>query len=117
MIPDDAGGNALKRFGGERHQKLAAAVLAGAGVLILLDNLTGSNDDIPLGLVLVGMGGLFLWSRHKDDVNAGPLPPPDHPYSPAPPFPPAPPAPPAATPAPPAVTPLRRPVADCRPDR
>lgn len=97
MIPDDAGGNALKRFGGERHQKLAAAVLAGAGVLILLDNLTGSNDDIPLGLVLVGMGGLFLWSRHKDDLNAGPPPPPDHPHSPAPPFPPAPPAPPAAT--------------------
>jgi phage shock protein PspC (stress-responsive transcriptional regulator) len=92
MIPDDAGGNALKRFGGERHQKLAAAVLAGAGVLILLDNLTGSNDDIPLGLVLVGMGGLFLWSRHKDDVAAGPPPPPDHPFSPGPPFPPAPPA-------------------------
>lgn len=97
MIPDDAGGNALKRFGGERHQKLAAAVLAGAGILILLDNLTGSNDDIPLGLVLVGMGGLFLWSRRKDDLAAGPPPPPDHPYSPPPPFPPAPPAPPAAT--------------------
>jgi phage shock protein PspC (stress-responsive transcriptional regulator) len=97
MIPDDAGGNALKRFGGERHQKLAAAVLAGAGVLILLDNLTGSNDDIPLGLVLVGMGGLFLWSRHKDDLNAGPPPPPEHPHSPGPPFPPAPPAPPALT--------------------
>jgi phage shock protein PspC (stress-responsive transcriptional regulator) len=94
MIPDDAGGNALKRFGGERHQKLAAAVLAGAGLLILLDNLTGSNDDIPLGLVLVGMGGLFLWSRHKDDLNAGPPPPPEHPHSPGPPFPPAPPAPP-----------------------
>ena len=90
MIPDDAGGNALKRFGGERHQKLAAAVLAGAGVLILLDNLTGSNDDIPLGLVLVGMGGLFLWSRHKEDLDAGPPPPPDHPYSPYPPAPPAP---------------------------
>ena len=94
MIPDDAGGNALKRFGGERHQKLAAAVLAGAGLLILLDNLTGSNDDIPLGLVLVGMGGLFLWSRHKDDLNAGPPAPPEHPHSPGPPFPPAPPAPP-----------------------
>ena len=97
MIPDDAGGNALKRFGGERNQKLAAAVLAGAGVLILLDNLTGSNDDIPLGLVLVGMGGLFLWSRHKDDVAAGPPPPPDDPFPPGPPFPPAPPAPPAVT--------------------
>ena len=97
MVPADAGGNALKRFGGERHQKLAAAVLAGAGVLILLDNLTGSNDDIPLGLVLVGMGGLFLWSRHKDEIDGGPPPPPDHPYPPVPPFPPAPPAPPAAT--------------------
>jgi len=94
MIPDDAGGNALKRFGGERNQKLAAAVLAGAGLLILLDNLTGSNDDIPLGLVLVGMGGLFLWSRNRDEVGAGPPPPPDHPYPPVPPTPPAPPAPP-----------------------
>ena len=92
MIPDDAGGNALKRFGGERNQKLAAAVLAGAGLLILLDNLTGSNDDIPLGLVLVGMGALFLWSRNRDEVSAGPPPPPDHPYPPVPPSPPAPPA-------------------------
>lgn len=92
MIPDDAGANALKRFGSERNQKLAAAVLAGAGALILLDNLTGSNDGIPLGLVLVGMGGLFLWSRHKDNLDAGPPPPPDHPSPPGPPFPPAPPA-------------------------
>lgn len=93
MIPDDAGGNALKRFGGERHQKLVAAVLAGVGLLILLDNVFGGDDDIPLGLVLVGLGGLYLWSRHKDDAGAGPLPPPDHPYPPAPPTPPAPPAP------------------------
>ncbi|HVL04507.1 MAG TPA: PspC domain-containing protein [Acidimicrobiales bacterium] len=93
MIPDDAGSNALKRFGGERHQKLAAAVLAGAGLLILADNLTGGNDDIPLGLVLVGMGGLFLWSRNRNEVGAGPPPPPDHPYPLVPP--PAPPAPPA----------------------
>lgn len=97
MVPDDAGGNALKRFGSERNQKLAAAVLAGAGVLILLDNLTGRNDGIPLGLVLVGIGGLFLWSRHKDDLADGPPPPPDHPYPPVPPFRPAPPAPPAVT--------------------
>ncbi|MDQ4090998.1 MAG: PspC domain-containing protein, partial [Actinomycetota bacterium] len=32
MIPDDAGGNPLRRLGGERHQKLAAAVIAGLGV-------------------------------------------------------------------------------------
>ena len=89
MIPDDAGGNAMRRFGGERHQKLAAAVLAGLGVLILLDNLWG-DDDIPLGLALVGAGGLYLWSRHKDgEIDAGPPPP-------------APPAPPPPTPAPPA---------------
>ena len=101
MVPDDAGGNALKRFGGERHQKLIAAVLAGAGVLILLDNFTSSND-IPLGLVLVGMGGLFLWSRNRDDASPGPPSPPDHPYPPAPPTPPTPPTPPAP-PAPPAA--------------
>jgi phage shock protein PspC (stress-responsive transcriptional regulator) len=98
MIPDDAGGNALKRFGGERHQKLAAAVLAGSGLLILLDNVFGGDDDIPLGLVLVGLGGLYLWSRHKDDAGAGPLPPPDHPYPPAPPPPPFSPAPTDAAP-------------------
>ncbi len=98
MIPDDAGGNALKRFGGERHQKLAAAVLAGAGLLILLDNVFGGDDDIPLGLVLVGLGGLYLWSRHKDDAGADPLPPPDHPYPPAPPPPPFTPAPSDAAP-------------------
>jgi hypothetical protein len=87
MIPDDAGGNPLRRLGGERHQKLAAAVIAGLGVLLLLDNLTGSNDDIPLGLALVGMGGLFLWSRNKDsDSDAGPLPP-TAPPSPQPPTP------------------------------
>jgi phage shock protein PspC (stress-responsive transcriptional regulator) len=89
MVPDDAGGNAMRRFGGERHQKLAAAVLAGLGVLILLDNLWG-DDDIPLGLALVGAGGLYLWSRHKDgEIDAGPPPP-------------VPPAPPPPTPAPPA---------------
>jgi phage shock protein PspC (stress-responsive transcriptional regulator) len=92
MIPDDAGGNPLRRLGGERHQKLAAAVIAGLGVLLLLDNLAGSNDDIPLGLALVGMGGLFLWSRNKDsDSDAGPLPP-TAPPSPQPPTP-APPTP------------------------
>lgn len=66
-------------------------MLAGLGVLILLDNFWG-DDDIPLGLALVGAGGLYLWSRHKDAaIDAGPPPPP--PTSPAPPPPtPAPPA-------------------------
>lgn len=88
MVPDDTGATVLKRFGQERHQKLVAAVLAGVGLLVLLDNLTGSNDDIPLGLVLVGMGGLFLWSRHRD-AQAGPPPPPGPPVPPPTPAPPA----------------------------
>jgi phage shock protein PspC (stress-responsive transcriptional regulator) len=84
MVPDDAGGHALRRLGSERNQKLAAAVLAGAGLLLLLDNIFGASHDIPLGLVLVAMGGLFLWSRHKDGTGAGPPPPPGHPYPPVP---------------------------------
>ncbi|MGI8810508.1 MAG: PspC domain-containing protein [Acidimicrobiales bacterium] len=83
MIPDDAGAGALNRFGNERNSKLAAAVLAGLAVLILVDNIAGGDDDIPLGVVLVGLGGLYLWSR-RSSADGGP---------PAPPSPPAPPAP------------------------
>jgi len=94
LIPDDAGGTALHRFGNERHSKLIAAVLAGLGLLILLDNIGGGDDDIPFGLVLVGIGALFLWTRRKS-AEGGP---------PAPPAPPAPPSAPtddlSATPAP-----------------
>jgi phage shock protein PspC (stress-responsive transcriptional regulator) len=85
MIPDDAGGAALNRFGSGRSTKLVASVLAGGGVLLLLDNITGGGNDIPLGLVLVGIGALFLWTR-RGAADGGP---------PAPPVPPAPPAPPA----------------------
>ncbi len=73
MIPDDAGGNAIQRFGGERHQKLIAAVLAGLGVLILLDNLWG-DDDIPLGLALVGASVIDVPVRGgAGDVSFRPL--------------------------------------------
>src|SRR5687767_3371495 len=58
MIPDDQGANALGRFGRERNQKLIASVLAGIGVLLLLGDLTGGDDDLPLGVVLIGLGGL-----------------------------------------------------------
>jgi len=82
LIPDDAGGAALNRFGNERNSKLAAAVIAGVGVLLLLDDLDGDHGDVPLGLVLVGLGGLFLWSRRNSGAGGAP---------PAPPSPPAPP--------------------------
>ena len=72
MIPDDSGDAALARFGQERNQKLIAAVLAGAGVLLLLDELTGGDDDLPVGLVLIGLGALLLWSRRH---GAPPSPP------------------------------------------
>jgi phage shock protein PspC (stress-responsive transcriptional regulator) len=71
MIPDDAGGTALHRFGNERHSKLLAAVLAGGGVLLLLDNIGGGGDDVPLGLVLVGIGALYLWTR-RNNADGGP---------------------------------------------
>ena len=73
MIPDDAGGAALARYGQERNQKLIAAVLAGLGLLLLLDEVTGGHDDLPLGLVLVGLGGLFLWSRRPGGAVGGPV--------------------------------------------
>jgi phage shock protein PspC (stress-responsive transcriptional regulator) len=92
MIPDDGGGTALRGFGGERTSKLLAAALAGIGLLILLDNLTGSNDDIPLGLVLVGIGGLFLWSRRNQSADGALPPPPAPPSPPSPPVPPVPPS-------------------------
>ena len=78
MIPDDAGAAALQRFGSERNAKLVAAVLAGVGLLLLLDNLAGGDDDIPVGLVLVGVGIALLWSRrHRggDDAPPPPSPP------------------------------------------
>jgi phage shock protein PspC (stress-responsive transcriptional regulator) len=81
VVPDDRGHAALSRFGHERNQKLLAAVLAGGGLLILLDQLTSRGDgDIPVGLVLVGIGALVLWSRRDhdgggDDHRPGPPPP------------------------------------------
>ncbi|HTJ75619.1 MAG TPA: PspC domain-containing protein [Acidimicrobiales bacterium] len=79
VVPDDAGHAALSRFGHERNQKLLAAVLAGGGLLILLDRLNTRGSDIPVGLVLVGIGALVLWSRRDhdggDDHRPGPPPP------------------------------------------
>ena len=83
MIPDDTGGAALNRFGNERNSKLLAAVLAGLGLLILLENIGGGDDDLPLGVVLVGLGGLYLWSR-RNSAGGPPAPPapPDPPSTP-----------------------------------
>ena len=83
MIPDDTGHAALNRFGNERNSKLVAAVLAGCGLLILLENIGGGDDDVPFGLVLVGLGGLYLWSRRKS-ADGGPPAPPTGPSPPAP---------------------------------
>lgn len=76
MIPDDARGTALRRLGHERNQKLVAAVLAGVGVLVLLDDLRGSRNDVPVGLVLVAVGALLLWSRGNGPPPPPPPPPP-----------------------------------------
>ncbi|MDQ6728183.1 MAG: PspC domain-containing protein, partial [Actinomycetota bacterium] len=73
LIPDDRGAGALPRVGRERNQKLVAAILAGVGVLLLADRLTARHGgDVPVGLVLVGIGGLVLWSRRTHDGTGGP---------------------------------------------
>ena len=81
LIPDDQGGvigggvgdkAPLRWVGEDRSRKLVAAVVAGGGLLILLNQITdGSDGDVALGLCLVGLGAAFLWSRR----NAGKLPP------------------------------------------
>ncbi len=81
LIPDDQGGvigggigdkAPLRWVGEDRSRKLVAAVVAGGGLLILLNQITdGSDGDVALGLVLVGLGAAFLWSRR----NAPKLPP------------------------------------------
>lgn len=81
MIPDDAGTAAI-RFGSDRNSKLVAAVLAGAGLLLLADEVFGGDDDIPLGLVLVGLGALLLWSRRDKADGTGSAEPPSPPPPP-----------------------------------
>ena len=74
LVPDDAGGLALRRVGRERNQKLLTAVLVGGGLLLLVDQVTRrSHVDLPVGLVLVAIGALILWSRR--DPDDGGLPP------------------------------------------
>ncbi|MDQ2826230.1 MAG: PspC domain-containing protein, partial [Actinomycetota bacterium] len=91
LIPDDRGGSAVPRVGKERNQKLLAAILAGAGVLLLANQLTDRHGgDVPVGLVLVGIGGLVLWSRRTQDGTGGPpapqSPPSGQPIPPEPPW-------------------------------
>ena len=81
MVPDDTG-NVAVRFRSERNSKLVAAVLAGIGLLLLLDTLAGGDDDIPVGLVLVGVGALLLWSRRDKADGSGPPAPPSPPVPP-----------------------------------
>jgi phage shock protein PspC (stress-responsive transcriptional regulator) len=85
VVPDDSGAVALPRIGSERNHKLVTAVLVGGGLLIVLDQLGNRGDgDLPVGVVLVAVGALVLWSRrdhhHDDAAPAAP--------SPAPPIPP-----------------------------
>lgn len=84
LIPDDLGAGVLHRVGRERNQKLVAAVLAGIGVLLLTGELfDGEGGDVPIGLVLVGLGAYVLWSRRRQGEAAGPpLPPASAPPAP-----------------------------------
>ncbi len=123
LVPDDQG----RAFGAgwlpgkDRGHKLVAAALAGCGALFLIDRITdGHGDDIPLGLVLIGVGAAVLWSRRSGQaptVAPPPMPPPmpaapaavavegvepdDTPPTAAPPPPPPTPPPPTAPPPPP----------------
>ncbi|HEX7276271.1 MAG TPA: PspC domain-containing protein, partial [Acidimicrobiales bacterium] len=93
LVPDDQG----KTFGmdwlpgKDRSHKLLAAALAGIGVLVLIDRITdGHGDDVPLGLVLIGLGAAVLWSRRGgQSPTISPPPPPVPPPPPPPPGPPA----------------------------
>jgi phage shock protein PspC (stress-responsive transcriptional regulator) len=75
LVPDDTGKGVLRRVGRERNQKLVTAVLIGGGALILFDQLGNRRSgNVPIGLVLVAIGALVLWSRH-DGSGGDPLPP------------------------------------------
>ena len=105
LVPDDTGRPAgTSGLGRERDQKLLAAVLAGVGLVLLLDRMTGDGgSDVPVGLALVAVGALVLWSRRDGDGPPPPPPPPPtapsasatDPAGPADVVPPAPPAAPA----------------------
>lgn len=76
LVPDDAGKVGLPRIGHDRGQKLVTAVLLGGGLLILLDQFRNrGSGDVPIGVVLVAIGALVLWSR-RDSSGDGQLPPP-----------------------------------------
>jgi hypothetical protein len=73
VIGSRAGTMPVGRWVGEdRTRKLIAAVVAGGGLLILLNRITDGNDsDVAVAVVLLGLGAAFLWSRR----NAGRVPP------------------------------------------
>jgi phage shock protein PspC (stress-responsive transcriptional regulator) len=76
LVPDDAGKVGLPRVGHDRGQKLVTAVLLGGGLLILLDQFRNrGSGDVPVGVVLVAIGALVLWSR-RDSSGDGRFPPP-----------------------------------------
>ena len=79
LVPDDDGQAFGAQWlpGKDRSHKLLAAGLAGIGVIMVLDRLTsGHGDDVPLGLVLVGLGAAVLWSRRSGQTPSAPPPPP-----------------------------------------
>jgi phage shock protein PspC (stress-responsive transcriptional regulator) len=100
LVPDDTGSTFGARWlpGSDRGHKLLAAGLAGIGLLLLIDQIfDGHGDDMPLGLVLVGLGAAVLWSRRGGRTLT---PPPSGGWSPTGPVPTSPPPPPPPTPTP-----------------
>lgn len=64
LVPDDTGKLVLPRAGSERTQKLLTAVLVGGGLLLLVNQFSNrGHGDVPVGVVLLAIGGLVLWSR------------------------------------------------------
>ena len=75
LVPDDTGETFGARWlpGSDRGHKLIAAGLAGGGLLLLFDEVfDGHGNDVPLGLVLVGLGAAVLWSRREGRTPAPP---------------------------------------------
>ena len=111
LVPDDrTGASAFHHLGRGRSEQVVAAVVAGVGIVVLFDAVFDERDGgMPVGIVLVALGLLALWSRRD---SAGPprsTPPTEPPTSgpgDAPPPPTQPPTPPPGPPPPGDTPPL-----------
>ena len=67
LIPDDrTGATGLDHIRHGRGHQIAAAVLLGAAAVLFLDRVANDRSaDVPIGLVLLGVGAAVLWSQRQ----------------------------------------------------